>query len=719
VPKVLIIGGDSLLGRALTQRLIDGGIDVTVTSRGKNAAEDGRIRLDLAQPPEEWPSLPAADCWVLCAAVSRLAECRDDPALSHRINVEAPVALGRRAAEGGAQIVFLSTSQVFDGSIAHCPPGSPVCPQNLYGRQKAEAESRLAETSNRALAVVRLTKVLDPTSALINGWIAALREGMPFHPFRDMVLSQVSLAGAIRILERVIDRRSTGVLQVSGPRDITYEDAAKHIARRFGADLRLIEATSAAEAGILPEERPAHTTLDTSRIGDANFGMFPEDMETSKEMHAIQKTHENQWPRTILAATAKNHKERTIEIIELLGDTLPPTGAVQSTDPTVLDKIKRKNPPMEALSKMADIVEKHGGQSEAELILCIEGDDKKKHFKTVSDMLNANYSFIRMYQFMMLPGTRSASKEHREKYGFQTRYRVLPRCFGTYRFRDETFPCVEIEEIVIATNTMPHEDYQDCRDLHLSVEIFNNDSIFFDLIQFLKFNDIPRSTFITATHRRILDKGGPLAKLYAEFRAEEEKNLWQDIGEVETFVKEDGVIDRYVDGEFGTNELYKYRALAVFEHIEALHETAFSVARDLLRAQDAITNEAGAYLDELSEFSLLRKSAPLETDRAKKRPFHFDLARLLEDRFRTHPSEVECPDGMEMEIFHTDQQRKLIDSYVNQYTTSLIGLGRILLRANMNRLYRTVRRLDGNGETVPPPKEVLAMTDRLGSDQKA
>ena len=454
-------------------------------------------------------------------------------------------------------------------------------------------------------------------------------------------------------------------------------------------------------------------------IVDANFGMFPEDMETSKEILSIQKKHKNQWPRTILTATAKNHKERTIEIIELLGDTLPPTGAVQSTDPTVLDNIKRKNPPMEALSKMADIVEKHGGQSEAELILCIEGDDKKKHFKTVSDMLNANYSFIRMYQFMMLPGTRSASKEHREKYGFQTRYRVLPRCFGTYRFRDETFPCAEIEEIVIATNTMPHEDYQDCRDLHLSVEIFNNDSIFFDLIQFLKFNDIPRSTFITATHRRILDKGGPLAKLYAEFRAEEEKNLWQDMDEVETFVKEDGVIDRYVDGEFGTNELYKYRALAVFEHIEALHETAFSVARDLLRAQDAITNEAGAYLDELSEFSLLRKSAPLETDRAKKRTFHFDFARLLEDRFRTHPSEVECPDGMEMEIFHTDQQRKLIDSYVNQYTTSLIGLGRILLRANMNRLYRTVRRLDGNGETVPPPKEVLAKTDRLGGDQKA
>jgi radical SAM superfamily enzyme YgiQ (UPF0313 family) len=451
-------------------------------------------------------------------------------------------------------------------------------------------------------------------------------------------------------------------------------------------------------------------------IVDANFGMFPEDMETAKEALAIQQTHKNQWPRTILAATAKNHKERTIEIIELLGNTLPPTGAVQSTDSEVLDNIKRKNPPMEMLSKMADIVEQHGGQSEAELILCIEGDNKEKHFKTVSDMLNANYSFIRMYQFMMLPGTRSSSKEHREKYGFQTKYRVLPRCFGTYRFRDENFPSAEIEEIVIGTNTMPHADYQDCRDFHMSVEIFNNDSIFFDLIQFMKFSGIPRADFITAAHQRILTKGGPLAKLYAEFRAEEEKNLWQGVDEVESFVKEDGVIDRYVDGEFGTNELYKYRALAVFDHIEALHEAAFGVARDLLTERGAMTNEAGAYLDELSEFSLLRKSAPLETDRAEKRTFHFDFAKLLEDRFRTHPSEVECPDGMEMEICHTDQQKKLIDSYVNQYTTSLIGLGRILLRANMNRLYRIARPTGGG--TVMPPGEVLAKTYRLGGDAK-
>ena len=54
------------------------------------------------------------------------------------------------------------------------------------------------------------------------------------------------------------------------------------------------------------------------------------DMETAREIHSIQHTHANRWPRTILAATAKNNKERTIEIVELLKETLPPTGAVKA-----------------------------------------------------------------------------------------------------------------------------------------------------------------------------------------------------------------------------------------------------------------------------------------------------------------------------------------------------------------------------------------------------
>jgi hypothetical protein len=58
-------------------------------------------------------------------------------------------------------------------------------------------------------------------------------------------------------------------------------------------------------------------------------------------------------------------------------------------------------------------------------------------------------------------------------------------------------------------------------------------------------------------------------------------------------------------------------------------------------------------------------------------------------------------------MFHNDHQRDLISGYVTQYGADLIGKGRILIRANMNRLYRSARRLDGGKDVqaMPPGDE--------------
>ena len=426
-------------------------------------------------------------------------------------------------------------------------------------------------------------------------------------------------------------------------------------------------------------------------IVDANFGIFEGDMETAKEIHKIQGSHQKQWPRTVLAATSKNNKERTIQIVELLKQTLPPTGAVQSTNEKVLKFIKRKNVPNEVLAKMAQVTESNGGQSEAEVILCLEGDTKEAHYQTVKDMIDSFFSFVRMYQFMMLPGTKSASKEHRDQYGFQTRFRVLPRCFGNYNFLGETFQCAEIEEIVTGSNTMSNEDYFDCRALHLTVETFHNDSIFLDITQFLERKGIKRSDFIMEINKIAMNGAGNVSELYKEFRSEEKKNTWSTYEELDMFVNQTGCVQKYIDGEYGSNELYKYRALAFFHNLEELHDIAYEAATKLLNAENKLTQSDAQYLKELKNFSILRKSSPLDTSIRKLQKFHYNFPALLEKMFEVDPSEHYSPVELEIEIYHEQSQRELIESYIKQYTTSIIGLGRILLRANMNRLYRLAR----------------------------
>ena len=425
------------------------------------------------------------------------------------------------------------------------------------------------------------------------------------------------------------------------------------------------------------------------QITDANFGMFPKDIETAKSIKECQEKYKG-YPQTVLAATAKTGKERTVEIVKILGPTLPATAAVQSTDKNVLSEIRRKNVSQEVLVNFSKSIEKEGGQSEAEIILCLEGDTKEKHFKTVKDMLDADMKFIRLYQFMMLPGTQSTTSETRNKWQYLCRYRVLPRCFGTYRFRDQKFPVAEIEEICIANKTMPYEDYQDCRKFDLTVEIFNNDSILADLMSFLRMNNIKRSDLIEKIHEISINHP-TFGKFYEEFNAEEKKNLAINPDPLEEFTKKPGIMQKYIDGEYGTNELYKYRAIAVFHHIKDLHQIAYDAAKFLLKQNNILDKKIENYLSELFEFSILRKSDCLNTSLKRKKIFHYDFKKLINSHFHINPFDAHIPSGVETNLSHSKDQIGLIKTYENQYGTDLIGLGRILLRANMDRLYLTIQ----------------------------
>ena len=126
---------------------------------------------------------------------------------------------------------------------------------------------------------------------------------------------------------------------------------------------------------------------------------------------------------------------------------------------------------------------------------------------------------------------------------------------------------------------------------------------------------------------------------------------------------------------------------------------AYDVARQLLEEQGKLNSEKTAYLADLSKFSIMRKSNILDTEQPQLGYFNYDFTKLMESKFTVDPAEVYHPEGVTIEIYHSNQQRDLISGYVNQYGTTLIGLGRILIRANMNRLYRSARSVD-NDTTV-------------------
>jgi dTDP-4-dehydrorhamnose reductase len=256
----LVVGADGGIGLPLLARLrADGRTAVGTTRRGIG---DG-LHLDLSADPSTWHLPDRVAIAYLCAAVTSIDTCRRDPVGTRVVNVDRTLALATRMRERGAHVVFLSTNQVFDGTVPFRGEADAVCPLTEYGRQKADAEAALLAGG---ATVVRFTKVVPPDWPLIHKWRETLTRGEPVEAFSDMVLSPVPLGVAVEALARIGEKRPDGVIHVSGAEDCTYAELARRLAVAMGADPGLVRAVACRERGIPAEAAPAHTALATSRL---------------------------------------------------------------------------------------------------------------------------------------------------------------------------------------------------------------------------------------------------------------------------------------------------------------------------------------------------------------------------------------------------------------------------------------------------------------------
>ena len=265
--SALIVGG-GLIGGAFAAHLRDHGLTVRqLTCRD----------LDLADDPSCWPGLPVADTALLSAAVTSMAACANDPEGSRRVNVAGAVALAERLVGQGTHVTFLSSNQVFDGARPARDRADPPCPISEYGRQKAAAEAALL-TLDGDIAVLRLTKVLDPGSGLVADWRGALLAGRSIGPFANFPLAPVSVDFALDLLAAIGRARGRGLYHGSAADDVSYVALGEALARTLGADPSLVRPVTLGTPPAGHEALPRFTSLEMSREA-AEFGIAAPDPE--------------------------------------------------------------------------------------------------------------------------------------------------------------------------------------------------------------------------------------------------------------------------------------------------------------------------------------------------------------------------------------------------------------------------------------------------------
>jgi dTDP-4-dehydrorhamnose reductase len=262
--RALVVGGDSLVGSELQVHCRKLGWTVGATSR--RTGTPGAVFLDLGDPDFTLLQRGTYDVAFVCAAVTSMQACQGDPAHSRRINVDNTLDLMRRLADRGTHLVFLSSSQVFDGETPLPDEAAPTAPKNEYGAQKLAVEEAI-ERQKLPAAVLRVTKVLaDRPVGVFKGWFEALAKGQPVQAATNMALSPVMVGDVAEAAERLAAGRHRGVWHLGSSDDIGYFDAARLMAETRHLPVALVQGEELTEAQVPDIYRHRYVTLRCEKI---------------------------------------------------------------------------------------------------------------------------------------------------------------------------------------------------------------------------------------------------------------------------------------------------------------------------------------------------------------------------------------------------------------------------------------------------------------------
>jgi hypothetical protein len=391
------------------------------------------------------------------------------------------------------------------------------------------------------------------------------------------------------------------------------------------------------------------------QIADSNFGMYAHDLEICDVIAEVRAA--TGWPGTIEVSTGKNRKERVLEAVKRTNGAMRFGPALQSTDPQTLRNIKRSNISETILMEMASAAGDLDQRSYTELILNLPGDTIASHLGSIRAAMEAGMQRIKMYPLVLLPGTEMANAETRRRFNLQTRFRVLPMSHGTYRFLGPAFPSAEVAELVIATDSMTFADYLSCKRFELSVEIFYNDVYLEEIHGLARACGLPLFDFVERCHARVAGSSPALRALYDALEHAVRDNLWPSRDACLAHFRDPAHLERYARDEY-KNSLGTLKAIALLEHIEPVLTIAREALAESVAAAGIARPSLTEYVDELIEYSRLRRHEILDSRRESEGTFRFAFDRITERGFRVDPDDFRLPRPQRMRFWHDEVQAR-------------------------------------------------------------
>lgn len=244
---------------------------------------------------------------------------------------------------------------------------------------------------------------------------------------------------------------------------------------------------------------------------DANYGMLKRDVDLTRYMTATKHRYGG-YPNKFRAAYAKKSDDKVFEIASMLNNAGMNKGitlSMQSMDPHVLDLVKRSNIKMDDFKGLLDRYKTASIPTYTEMILGLPGETLDGFVNGLDQVLEAGqHDNISIYMCMLLKNSEMAKPDYMAEHGIKTKRVPILSLHGS------VLPdgIVEMNDIVIATNSMPYDDWKEAHLISVLVQALHCQGLTHIMAQHQRNNGIGYMEFYRNLLTSARNSGGILGR---------------------------------------------------------------------------------------------------------------------------------------------------------------------------------------------------------------
>lgn len=447
-------------------------------------------------------------------------------------------------------------------------------------------------------------------------------------------------------------------------------------------------------------------------ITDSNFGQYKHDLEVADYLKQLQD--EWSWPKAYDVTTGKSQHQRILETSDKMENRFQIYSSTQSFNPETLKIIERRNLPMDDFLEVLEEIKKRGMETAADYIIPMPMETKDSFLNGMKIYIENDIDLIVPLTLVMLKGVPLSSRENREKYAMETRWRLVSRSIGEYVGEK----CFEVEEVCVATNTMSFEDYLDCRGFSFVTVLFQ-DPQYDIVVRHLKELGISRFDFTMKAWETIRSGKSSISEIYFEFMRQTEGELFSSREEIYEIFSVEENYQKLLSGEEGDNLLRRFRALVMIDKAPEALALSYDIIESL--SSKEVPGEQIEALRDSCRWAMAVRNVSLafsntrEVDGDSVVELYYDVAAWYNDKggepLTSYRTQSNCPARYRISA-DRERIKEMLDAGSRMYGRDIyLSIPRLLLYYDIRNFWFSCERIDEDESPEGPLRPTKTALD--------